>query len=142
MHDRSAWTRTAAGPVRIKNKTYDNLIEFKRPCNACGKPFSIYVTEKIASGRADTNSFRLVNCEAHRRNKSAGETSEAVNMANHTMKQELDGLYTRVKDQFEEIQTLKGKLAQYELQPAMAAIGCEPIQNTTNGALPFPWERG
>jgi hypothetical protein len=73
------------------------------------------------------------------------------------MSEELQGLYGRVKDQFEEIQVLKAKLAKYELGPAMAAqvhiseigrrpndagIGCDPVQNTTNGALPskLPWE--
>ena len=65
MHDRSEWTRTGITVPYAKGKKY--MIEFRRPCKQCGEPFPIFVTDRIASGAADSNSFALVNCEAHRR---------------------------------------------------------------------------
>jgi len=126
MHDRTPWTRGATGNHVIKNRTYKNLTEFSRPCQACGNPFSIFVTSKIADGLADSNSFGLKNCEHHRRNKSAGDTPdvEIVRMENNVMRQELEGLYSTVAD-------LTARLAQYELAPAMHAAA---PQNK------MPWE--
>lgn len=121
MHDRTEWTRASSGPQTIKGKTYRSLVEFKRPCATCNEPFSIFVTEKIASAHADSNSFALKNCEAHRRNKSNGDMG-ALAMANGVMKDELDGLYSRISELFAENQVLKARLAGYELQPAMAAV--------------------
>jgi hypothetical protein len=170
MHDRSEWERGTPGPKTIKGREYKNLIEFKRPCASCGEPFSIYVTSKIANGHADSNSFALKNCEKHRRNRSAADESEVETLrtANVTMREELTGLYEQVRTQFEELQICKAKLAQYELPAALVeqaanmmttamavpfgggpdydafdahGIGCEPVQNTSNGALPkHPWE--
>lgn len=148
MHDRTGWTRGKSGAQVIRGRTYDNLVEFYRTCANCEKPFSIFVTAKIAAGHADSNSFGLKNCEAHRRNKASADNgdTETLRSANVTMREELTGLYERVRMQFEELQVLKAKLSVYELGPAMhaqaAAIGCEPVQNTTNGALlpKMPWE--
>lgn len=144
MHDRTKWTRGTSGAQTIRGKSYANLVEFHRPCLTCEKPFSIYVTDKIARGIADSNSFGLKNCEEHRRNKPQADRGEieTLRSANLTMRDELTGLYERVRLQFEEIQQVKARLAVYELAPAMAAIGCEAVQNTTNGALPnkMPWE--
>lgn len=164
MHDRSEWTRGTAGPKVIGSREYKNLIDFSRPCAACGEPFSIYVTAKIANGHADSNSFALKNCPQHRRNRSAADNNEleTLRTANVTMREELTGLYEQVRLQFEELQVAKAKLAKYELAPLMAAegvtrsmellpfgegagkyagIGCEAVQNTSNGALPkHPWE--
>lgn len=102
MHDRTEWTRGEGGAGKKKN-----LVEFTRPCVSCGKPFAILVTEKIADGHADSNSFGLKNCEEHRRGspKSAARVMQA----------ELDELYRRDRAQFAEIQELKAKLAAYEL---------------------------
>ena len=47
---------------------------------------------------------------------------DQLRMANNVMKEELDGLYTRNKELFAEIQVLKAQLAKYELGPAMAAM--------------------
>lgn len=69
MQDRSAWTRVAEGSKYLRGRDYSHLIEFRRPCSTCGEPFSIFVTRRIADGEADTNSFGLVNCEAHRRTR-------------------------------------------------------------------------
>lgn len=139
MHDRTGWTRGNGGPQVIRGKTYTNLTEFTRTCAACNKPFSIFVTSKIANGHADSNSFGLKNCEEHRRNKSDGDV-EKLRTANVTMNEELAALYARDRAQFEEIQKLKARLAQYELQ---SAIGCEAVQNTTSSGpaenLTFPW---
>jgi ribosomal protein L37E len=101
MHDRSEWTRGAPGFGRKKN-----LVEFTRPCATCGKSFAIHVTEKIADGHADTNSFGLKNCEEHRRNNRP---------AKRDLEAELAILYERDKAQFVEIQELRAKLAAYEL---------------------------
>lgn len=155
MHDRSEWTRGEVGPVTIGKKTYKNLIEFTRNCQTCNEPFPIYVTSKIANGHADSNSFGLKNCPAHRRNRTATDEQEieTLRTANVTMREELTGLYEQMRTQFEELQVCKAKLAQYELGPALAAvvdesgvahwaIGCEPVQNTTHSALPnrMPWD--
>lgn len=130
MRDRTGWTRGENGPRKIGRKTYGNLTPFTRPCAVCGEPFSIFVTPKIAIGNADTNNFGLRNCEKHRRSKEAGGPEDdmaGLRMANEIMKQELAGLYARLAE-------LNERLAQYELQPAMAKIA------HTNGAAKMPWE--
>jgi hypothetical protein len=76
MQDRSAWARVAEGPKYLRGRDYSHLIEFRRPCSTCGEPFSIYVTRRIADGEADTNSFGLVNCEAHRYARMARRYAE------------------------------------------------------------------
>jgi hypothetical protein len=135
MHDRTPWTRGRTGDFQLptrsgKMKTYNNLTEFTRPCLTCGQPFSIHVTGKIAAGEADSNSFGLKNCEEHRR---ARTTDDTLRMSNTVMKEELAGLYSRVQEQFAEIQQLKARLAVYELQPAMEA--------QANGLThKMPWE--
>jgi hypothetical protein len=129
MHDRSKWERGHSGPQTINGKGYKNLTEFKRPCVACGELFSIFVTSKIAAGHADSNSFGLVNCEAHRKNKSNGEVDQLRGMV-ATMKEEIDPLYARNRELFAEVQVLKARLATYELQGAMASVA----QNK------MPWE--
>lgn len=137
MHDRNDWIRGQSGEIKIKNRTYKNLVEFTRPCVTCQQRFSIFVTKKIADGHADSNSFGLKNCEAHRRSRPAldGPDGEALRMANSVMRQELEGLYARDKELFAENQLLKAKLAQYELHGAVKEAA------TTNSALPttFPW---
>jgi hypothetical protein len=156
MQSREGWTRAEPGPKVVKGKTYKTLVEYVRGCSVCAKPFSIFVTAKIASGHSDSNSFGLRNCEEHRRSRMHADATELSKLrtANATMADELPGLYERVRVQFEEIQVLKARLAVYELAPAMEAqshvayglapdgIGCDPVQNTTNGALPskLPWE--
>lgn len=59
MKDRASWELGATD--------HRNLVEFSRPCATCGVVFSIFVTQRIASGMADTNNFGLRNCEKHRR---------------------------------------------------------------------------
>lgn len=123
MHDRSDWTQGNGGPKTLGNRTYKNLTEFTRSCATCKKPFSIFVTGKIAAGHADSNSFGLKNCPEHRRNRSMaqGIDTDTLRMANNVMKAELEGLYARDKDLFAEVQALKARLSKYELQPAMIA---------------------
>lgn len=146
MHDRSEWTRETDTEHKIGRKTYKNLIRFTRKCVTCEQPFSIFVTEKIASGIADSNSFGLKNCEAHRRNpaRAAGvEDMEQLRMANNTMRDELAGLYERDKRQFAEIQELKGRLAQYELPGAMVQVSEQAARYQPGFGVPqnkMPWE--
>lgn len=132
MHDRTEWTKGATGPQVIKGKSYKSLTEFTRQCATCDQPFSIFVTAKIAAGHADSNSFGLKNCDLHRRNKPASDLGEidTLRTANVTMREELQGLYERVKTQFEELQVIKARLATYELAPAMAA----------QAQIKMPWE--
>jgi len=129
MRDRTGWMRGSSGPQTIKGKKYNNLVEFHRGCQFCGKPFSIFVTEKIAMGHADSNSFGLRNCEEHRRGRIQKDPepadAEALRMANHVMKEELEGLYSQVQD-------LKTRLAQYELPAAMADVAAQQTK--------MPWE--
>jgi hypothetical protein len=150
MHNREEWTKGQTGDHFIKGKKYRNLTEFYRPCQSCGKPFSVFVTQKVADGHADSNSFGLKNCEEHRRQKPA-EAPELSQLRTYkaTTDEELQALYDRNKELFEELQVCKARLAQYELASAMAAIGCEPVQNTSNGVahapaaepLTFPWDK-
>jgi hypothetical protein len=157
MHDRTPWTRGRTGDFQLKNtkgkeRTYRGLTEFTRPCATCGEPFAIHVTAKIAAGEADSNSFGLKNCEQHRRNFVATEavTNETLRMANDVMKQELAGLYERNQELFAEVQVLKARLAQYELQPAMEfsrgrvvkelPFDLEEAQANGDAALTFPWQ--
>ena len=153
MNNREGWERGEGGPKTIKGKTYRSLVEFRRPCAVCMRPFSIYVTEKIAAGHSDTNSFKLRTCEAHRKNATNGELEELRNTI-ASLRQEVDPLYVEVKKLFDENQQLKARLAKYELsettfEQAVAAfkqdpsltIGCEPVQNISPSASTrFPWQ--
>lgn len=118
MRDRSAWTRGQAGAKVIHGKKYKDLTEFHRPCASCGKHFSIFVTERIAIGHADSNSFGLKNCEDHRRspgnNLTVNADNDGLRMANSVMRQELEGLYRQVAE-------LTLRLAKYELPAAVKA---------------------
>lgn len=137
MHDRTPWTRGPAGPKEIKGRIYKKLIEFSRPCASCGQPFSIFVTEKIAAGHADSNSFGLRNCERHRRNKTAQDAAEVETLRTYstTVKDELAGLYAENK-------ALRERLALYELPQAMQAVANDTAPPTTDSPLPhkMPWE--
>lgn len=144
MHDRTPWTRGGDGPRVIKDHTYKNLTEFWRPCAACDKPFSIFVTKKIASGEADSNSFGLKNCPEHRRGSTRTESPEleALRMANSVMKQELEGLYERDAEQFAELQELKARVAIFETEGFKVLNEREHLWNTRQGGLTakLPWE--
>jgi hypothetical protein len=129
MHDRSEWMRGETGPQEIKGKKYRNLTEYKRGCQTCGVVFSIYVTDKIAAGHADSNSFGLRNCETHRRNKAGNQDLDRLQATVDNLKQEVDPLYARNRELFEEAQVLKARLAKYELPEAMRAA-----------ANKLPWE--
>lgn len=113
MHDRTEWLRGPPGPKTIKGREYKNLTEFSRRCATCEAPFSIYVTDKIAAGHADSNSFGLKNCPEHRRTATRADNGEVeqLRMANSVMRQELEGLYARDKELFAENQELKARLA-------------------------------
>lgn len=113
MRDRSEWKRGDTGPVKVGKKKYPRLTEFSRPCATCKKPFSIYVTEKIAEGLADSNNFGLKNCEEHRRDGNPVELDN-LRSKDKVMSDELSGLYETIRE-------LKERLAQYELRPAMEA---------------------
>jgi len=146
---RDTWQREpGAHDIEQHGRKYRNLVLFTRPCATCGERFGIYVSQAVADGHKSNNNFGLKNCEAHR--TSAVDKAEVVALrtANATMQEELKGLYARNKLLFEELQTYKAKVAQYELGPAMAAfeatadMGCEPVQNTSPSVLPskMPWE--
>jgi hypothetical protein len=157
MHDRSAWTRGAAGPVTLRGKKYSNLVQYTRPCKTCGAQFSIYVTKRIDAGHADSNSFGYANCEQHRRGRTAADAGETAQLrtASATMTEELEGLYARNRQIFEELQQVKAKLAQYELPEAMQAAAGDLNLNALQEAreafatdpsltappLTFPWEQ-
>lgn len=123
--------------IRLGRKEYRNMEEWTRPCAVCGEAFSIFVR---ANGNGLVNSsFGLRTCQKHRGEKpgvggvpAPGEF-DALRTANATMREELDGLYVRLREVFEELQVCKAKLSAYELQPAMAAIKCEAVQK-------LPWE--
>lgn len=144
MHDRTGWTKGRAGPKVIKGREYTNLVEFSRPCATCQKIFSIFVTNKIAAGHADSNSFGLKNCDQHRRNKASDDAElNTLRTANVTMREELSALYARDKAQFEEAQALKARLALYELPLAMEAAGNPSDGDKSANAgdnLTFPWQ--
>ncbi len=129
MHDRSGWTRGETGAVVIKGKKYPKLVAFTRACATCGQNFSVFVTEKIADGHADSNSFGLKNCEDHRRNRTGADNTELdmLRTANKTMSEELTAAYTQIRD-------LQARLNKYELQPAMEALaGSEKSLGTWPG---------
>ena len=113
MQDRTGWTRGATGPQRIGNKRYKTLVEFSRPCATCNQPFSIFVTERIAEGLADSNNFGLRNCEQHRRSGPGAvpEELEALRTKDKTMADELAGLHAAVRRLTQENADLKAQLA-------------------------------
>lgn len=120
MHDRSEWTKLADGPKTIGKKTYSNLTEFARPCVTCGKPFSIFVTKKIASGHSDSNSFALKNCPEHRRNKTSGDV-----FSNTVLQQTCADQEKQIAELVSENELLKARLAKYELPAALQAVAAE-----------------
>lgn len=133
MHDRTEWTRGTTGPQTIKGKRYDNLTEFHRPCATCEEPFSIFVTPKIASGAADSNSFGLKNCERHRLNKSTADVdmlraeNEQLKLVNRNLRDECEGHIAYIAE-------LKAML------PASALdVMREQAQKVTTPAPLFPW---
>lgn len=103
MRDRTGWKQSPGFWGRKKN-----LIEFTRFCAApdCGREFGIMVTQKIASGKADSNSFGLKNCELHRRGKIVDELE--------TLRAEIAVLKRRDQELFAENMALKAKLAALE----------------------------
>lgn len=139
MTKRDAWARTdGVHEINLKGKKYRNLVRFVRPCATCGELFAIFVSQAVANGEATNNNFGLKNCELHRQTMVNKSEVEKIRSANVTMAAELTAVYARNKTLFEELQVVKGRLAQYELTPALAAMGAV---HTTNGALPkLPWE--
>jgi hypothetical protein len=135
MHDRTGWERGEIGAVVIKGKRYPKLVPFTRPCATCGQNFSIFVTEKIADGHADSNSFGLKNCEDHRRNRTAADNTELdmLRTANKTMSEELTAAYTQIRE-------LQNRLNKYELQPAMAEIASS-LGNWPGGVIDNPFTK-
>lgn len=108
MRDRSEWRQGVTGPVQIGRKRYPRLAEFSRPCVACKQRFSIYVTEKIAEGLADSNNFGLKNCEEHRRGGNPAEL-DSLRSKDKVMSDELSGLYETIRE-------LRERLAKHELR--------------------------
>ena len=125
MRDRSEWIRGETGPQKIGTRSYKRLTEFSRPCATCKQPFSIFVTEKIAEGLADSNNFGLRNCEIHRRGAAPidSEELESLRTKDRVMADELSGLYATIRD-------LKERLAKAEARPAA---------KTRPKDLTFPW---
>ena len=125
MRDRSEWIRGETGPQKIGTRSYKRLTEFSRPCATCKQPFSIFVTEKIAEGLADSNNFGLRNCEVHRRGAAPidSEELESLRTKDRVMADELSGLSATIRD-------LKERLAKAEARPAPKA----PTRDLT-----FPW---
>lgn len=137
---RDAWARSdGTHEIQKNGRHYKNLVRFVRPCATCGEPFAIFVSQAVANGQATNNNFGLKNCELHRQTMVDKNEVEKIRSANVTMADELTAVYARNKALFEELQVMKGRLAQYELTPALAAIG---TVDTTNGALTskMPWE--
>ena len=116
MRDRSEWIRGETGPQKIGTRSYKRLTEFSRPCATCKQPFSIFVTEKIAEGLADSNNFGLRNCEVHRRGAAPidSEELESLRTKDRVMADELSGLYATIRD-------LKERLAKAEARPVPGA---------------------
>lgn len=146
MPSKEGWTHERDHEkITLGKKQYRNMEEWTRPCCVCGEKFAIYTR---TNGDIINSSFGLKTCKPHRGERPGvggmadpGEV-QRLRAANATMTEELEGLYERVRLQFEEIQVIKARLATYELAPAMHAIGCEAVQNTTNGrgdSLTFPW---
>lgn len=133
MHDRTEWTRGTTGPQTIKGKSYNNLTEFHRHCATCDEPFSIFVTAKIASGAADSNSFGLKNCERHRLNKSTAET-DAVRTENEQLKLVNRNLRDECEGHLAFIAELKALLP-----PSAQDVMRGQEQKVTTQAPLFPW---
>lgn len=99
--------------ITLGKKQYRNMEEWSRPCAVCAERFSIHTR-----AGATSSSFGLRTCKEHRgRVLVAGEPGELerLKMENSTMRQELDPIYARNRELFEENQQLKARLAKYEL---------------------------
>lgn len=151
MPSKEGWTHDLDhDKITLGRKAYRNMEEWSRPCAVCGEKFSIFVR---ASGGVINSSFGLRTCKVHRGERPGAYGSAApgevqtLRSANVTMREELTGLYERMREQFEELQVCKAKLASFyaNAEPFVLSpevVGCEPVQNTTNSALPskLPWE--
>lgn len=145
------------------NGDYIHLYRVTRPCATCSAEISLDVTKKALQGSTKNAGLLLRNCPQCRAERKAGGPGsrggksrptvdapatpvqadtgelERLRMMVATMKAELDPLYARVREQFEEIQQLKARLAKYELQPAMGEL---QKVTASNGGLHshMPWE--
>lgn len=131
------------------NGDFIHLYRVTRPCATCGAEISLDVTKKALQGFSKNAGLLLRNCpkcRAERKNGgpgSRGGTSrpqtaaapepvtdvgelETLRTANATMKTELDPLYARNRELFEEVQALKARLAKYELSPETFAQNKPP----------------
>lgn len=116
---RDPWQREpGVHDIERNGRAFKNLVLFTRECVTCKARFGIYVTQRVADGYGSNNNFGLKNCELHRSGQVGKAELEAMRTANATMKEELAGLYERVRLLFEELQQTKARLAQYELGPA------------------------
>lgn len=168
MASKDGWTHDRDHEkISLGKKQYRNMEEWSRPCAACQKSFSIFVRQNTTGINSN---FGYRNCKEHRGQKvgAAGVDTEvleelqglrelavewgAVWKACHplliahglvgidTFAAALQRLAEHDRAAFEEVQVLKAKLAQFDLSTAFAAIGCEPVQNTTGSKLTFPWQ--
>lgn len=117
MHDRSGWEQMAAGPRYIKGRNYKALVEFRRPCKTCSESFSIFVTDRIAAGFADTNSFALRNCENHRRQAASGVETAALRTQQTVMEDELQGMYGIERELRDRIKAMEADIAGLKNKP-------------------------
>ena len=116
---------------------YVHLYRVTRPCATCGAEISLHVTKGALDGSKKNAGLLLRNCPKCRAERKAGGVGsrggrsrpiaeaapaaavdntelEALRTANATMKEELDGLYTQIKE-------LREKLARYEGGTSVAA---------------------
>lgn len=108
MHDRTGWEKIGAGPRYINGRNYPHLVEFRRLCKTCEAPFSIFVTERIAQGLADTNNFAMRNCQRHRRGSGNVEL-DATRSKISVMSEEMNGLYVTERELRAKIAMLEAK---------------------------------
>ncbi len=149
MPSKDGWTlEREHEKVQLGKKQYRNMEEWTRPCGVCGEKFSIFTR---ANGNVINAAFGLKTCKPHRGQLSAVAASgpgvenvTALRAENEKLERALRNtndycatVEKMQREQFEELQVVKARLAKYELPAAF-----ENLANTANGALhsKLPWE--
>lgn len=127
--------------TKFWNGSFVHLYRVRRPCKTCQTEIRIDVTKRALQGFAQNAGLKLRNCPTCRETRKNGGVGsrggisrpmateviealpgselERLRNINHTLEQEVDGLNMLLRE-------ANGRLAQYEIQPALHAANKLP----------------
>lgn len=108
--------------LSIGPKTYRNMVVWQRACAVCNEAFTI----PLKAGDVTNSNFGLKNCKAHRGMKPGapvqGAEFDELKKENAEYADAIGENLALIGQLRRENDALKAKLAEYELQPRMAAM--------------------